>query len=64
MQLEVLRLDDLPPTDPDALRISAMRQAGDAGRLLYAFAVEHGGRRIAAGRLAVVLGLPGAETNR
>ena len=64
VQLDVLRLDDLPRADPDELRVSATRQAGDAARLLYAFMVEHGGRRIAAGRLAVVLGLPGAEEGR
>ncbi len=52
------RLDDLPDANPDALRIVAERQAGDAGRLLYAFSVAHGGREIATGRLAVVLDMP------
>ena len=49
------RLDDLPAAAYDLLRVVAERQAGDAGRLLYAFRVEHAGRAIAAGRLAVVL---------
>ena len=49
------RLDDLPHAEADALRIVAERQAGDAGRLLYAFNVSHGGVEIASGRLAVVL---------
>ena len=49
------RLDDLPEAANDALGIVAKRQAGDAGRLLYAFRVEHGGREVASGRLAVVL---------
>ena len=44
-----------PAAENDALRIVAERQAGDAGRLLYAFRVEHAGREIASGRLAVVL---------
>lgn len=55
VRLGVWRLDDLPGGDGDALRVFAERQAGDAGRLLYAFRIEHGGREIAAGRLAVVL---------
>ena len=38
-----------PTQSPDALRIVAERQAGDAGRLLYAFSVAHGGREIATG---------------
>jgi predicted hotdog family 3-hydroxylacyl-ACP dehydratase len=49
------RLDDLPPAASDVLRVVAERQAGDAGRLLYAFRVEHDGREVASGRLAVVL---------
>ena len=49
------RLDDLPIADPDALRIVAERQAGDASRLLYAFVVTHSGQDVATGRLAVVL---------
>lgn len=49
------RLDELPPAASDLLRVVAERQAGDAGRLLYAFRVEHDGREVASGRLAVVL---------
>jgi len=49
------RLDDLPGAENDALRIVAERQAGDAGRLLYAFRIEHAGREGASGRLAVIL---------
>jgi predicted hotdog family 3-hydroxylacyl-ACP dehydratase len=55
VKLGAWRLDDLPMTANDALRIVAERQAGDGGRLLYAFRVEHDGREIASGRLAVVL---------
>jgi predicted hotdog family 3-hydroxylacyl-ACP dehydratase len=55
VRLDTWRLDDLPPAATDALRIVAERQAGDAARLLYAFRVEHAGREIASGRLAVVL---------
>jgi predicted hotdog family 3-hydroxylacyl-ACP dehydratase len=57
VRLAVLRLDDLPHPNPapDELRIVALRQAGDATRLLYAFTVDHAGRDIASGRLAVVL---------
>ena len=60
VRLATWRLDDLPPAATDALRIVAERQAGDAARLLYAFRIEHAGREIASGRLAVVLdvGLP------
>ena len=60
VRLDTWRLDDLPPAATDALRIVAERQAGDAARLLYAFRIEHAGREIASGRLAVVLdvGLP------
>jgi predicted hotdog family 3-hydroxylacyl-ACP dehydratase len=54
------RLDDLPAAEVDELRIVAERQAGDASRLLYAFRIEHGGREVASGRLAVVLGAGGA----
>jgi predicted hotdog family 3-hydroxylacyl-ACP dehydratase len=55
------RLDDLPAAEIDELRIVAERQAGDASRLLYAFRIEHGGREVASGRLAVVLDAgPGA----
>ncbi|NUZ05458.1 hydroxymyristoyl-ACP dehydratase [Piscinibacter koreensis] len=60
------RLDDLPAgTDaaegaadafpPDALRIEATRQAGDARQILYAFDVTHRGSAVASGRAAVVL---------
>jgi len=55
VRLDAWRLDDLPASEDDALRIVAERQAGDAGRLLYAFRVAHAGREIASGRLAVVL---------
>jgi predicted hotdog family 3-hydroxylacyl-ACP dehydratase len=58
VRLSRWRLDDLAPADPDALHIAAERQAGDGGRLLYAFSVAHGGRVIASGRLAVVLDIP------
>ena len=68
VQLHVLRLDDLPrgasaavadePGEhdvPDELRIEAVRQAGDARQILYAFSVSHAGRPVAEGRAAVVL---------
>jgi predicted hotdog family 3-hydroxylacyl-ACP dehydratase len=55
VRLAAWRLDDLPAAPGDLLRVVAERQAGDAGRLLYAFRVEHDGREIASGRLAVVL---------
>jgi len=57
VQLHVLRLDDLPALDTsaDELRIEATRQAGDARQILYAFTVDHQGRRLAEGRAAVVL---------
>ena len=55
VRLERWRLDDLPSADPDELQVAALRQAGDATRLLYAFTVSHAGRQIASGRLAVVL---------
>ena len=59
VKLHVLRLDDLAMGDDgsaaDALCITATRQAGDAGRILYAFSVSHAGRPIADGRAAVVL---------
>jgi len=58
VQLHVLRLDDLPAADDDALHIEATRQAGDARQILYAFRVSHGGRPIADGRAAVVLNTP------
>lgn len=55
VQFHVLRLDDLPPGDPDALRIEVARQAGDARQILYTFSVHHAGRALAEGRAAVVL---------
>jgi predicted hotdog family 3-hydroxylacyl-ACP dehydratase len=57
VQLQVLRLDDLPvPAEQaDELRIQAMRQAGDAQQILYVFTVHHGDSEIAQGRAAVVL---------
>ena len=55
VRLAAWRLDDLPAAASDLLRVVAERQAGDAGRLLYAFSVAHDGRDIATGRLAVVL---------
>ena len=61
VQLHVLRLDDLPPprsNDDDALRIEAVRQAGDARQILYAFTVHHADRLLAEGRAAVVLNTP------
>jgi predicted hotdog family 3-hydroxylacyl-ACP dehydratase len=59
VQLQVLRLDDLPLIDaPDELRIEATRQSGDARQILYAFHVSHAGRPLAAGRAAVVLNTP------
>jgi predicted hotdog family 3-hydroxylacyl-ACP dehydratase len=58
VRLGAWRLDDLPAAADDALCIVAERQAGDAGRLLYAFRIDHGGREIASGRLAVVLEAP------
>ncbi len=61
VRLAVLRLDDLPAApgmQADELHITARRQAGDAGHLLYEFALVHLGREIASGRLAVVLRAP------
>ena len=55
VRLGAWRIDDLPAAEVDELRIVAERQAGDASRLLYAFRIEHGGREVASGRLAVVL---------
>jgi predicted hotdog family 3-hydroxylacyl-ACP dehydratase len=55
VRLAVWRFDDLPAADPDALLISAERQAADANRILYAFTLAHAGRTLASGRLAVVL---------
>ena len=55
VRLGAWRLDDLPAAESDLLHVVAERQAGDADRLLYAFRVEHAGREVASGRLAVVL---------
>ena len=55
VQLACRRLDDLPGADPDALVVAATRHAADAGRILYAFSVRHGGRELASGRVTVVL---------
>ena len=50
-----------PYLDDEAgpLTVRAERLVEDAGRLLYAFAVEGAGRELVSGRIAVVLG-PGA----
>ena len=58
VQLNVLRLDDLPGAATDELRIEAIRQAGDTRQILYAFSVHHAGRLLAEGRAAVVLNTP------
>lgn len=58
VQLHVLRLDDLPPAQPDELRIEATRLSGDERQILYAFTVSHGARPLAEGRAAVVLNTP------
>ena len=58
VQLHVLRLDDLPAATPDELCIEAVRQAGDARQILYAFTVRHADRLLAEGRAAVVLNTP------
>ena len=60
VQLQVLRLDDLPmpATGADELRIEAARHAGDARQILYGFTVHHAGRLLAQGRAAVVLNTP------
>ena len=55
VQLACRRLDDLPGADPDALVVAATRHAANAGRILYAFSVRHGGRELASGRATVVL---------
>ena len=59
VQLHALRLDNLPlaadDSEPDELRIEAVRQAGDERQILYAFTVSHAGRPVAEGRAAVVL---------
>jgi predicted hotdog family 3-hydroxylacyl-ACP dehydratase len=62
VRLAAWLLDALPvvpaAVGPDELRVIAVRQAGDATRLLYAFTVSHAGSEIAAGRLAVFLRAP------
>ncbi|KNZ32024.1 MAG: hypothetical protein AD742_13975 [Methylibium sp. NZG] len=66
-QLHVMTLHDLPQAgsagpaaaaEPDELRISATRQAGDERQILYAFTAHHGSRLLAEGRAAVVLNTP------
>jgi predicted hotdog family 3-hydroxylacyl-ACP dehydratase len=57
-QLHVLTLHDLPPAEPDELRITATRQAGDQRQILYAFSAQHAGCLLAEGRAAVVLNTP------
>lgn len=57
-QLHVSTLHDLPAAEPDELRISVTRQAGDARQILYAFTVHHADRVLAEGRAAVVLNTP------
>ncbi|MEO6364009.1 MAG: hydroxymyristoyl-ACP dehydratase [Caldimonas sp.] len=52
VRLRVARLDDLAGD----LVVIADRRAADAGRLLYAFSLQHDGCEIATGRIAVVLG--------
>lgn len=61
-QLHVMSLHDLPPAQPDELRIEATRQAGDERQILYAFTVHHTGRMLAEGRAAVVLNTPVVTT--
>ncbi len=58
VQFNVLRLDDLPTAAFDELRIEAVRQAGDARQILYAFTVHHADCLLAVGRAAVVLNTP------
>ncbi len=62
VRFNVLRLDELPVSANigvvDELRIEAIRQAGDARQILYAFAVHHDEQLIAEGRAAVVLNTP------
>ena len=53
-----LNLDQLPPADPDYLRIEAQREAGDERQLRYAFSAHHAGKLLASGRLTVVLNAP------
>jgi predicted hotdog family 3-hydroxylacyl-ACP dehydratase len=58
VRLGAWRLDDLPRGGDDALRVVAERQAGEPAASSTPFAIEHGGREIASGRLAVVLDAP------
>lgn len=51
LQLHRARLDDLA----GELVIDAVRQAGEAAHVLYAFTVSHAGAALVAGRAAVVL---------
>ena len=55
VRLACWRLDDLPVADPDVLVVRAERHAADGERILYGFAVRHGGRELASGRVTVVL---------
>ena len=55
VRLACWRLDDLPPAEPDELRVVAERVAADDARILYAFSLRHAGRELASGRVAVVL---------
>jgi len=55
VRLACWRLDDLPAADPDVLVVRAERHAADGERILYGFAVRHGGRELASGRVTVVL---------
>ena len=54
VRLHRLRLDDLA----GELAIETEHLAGDDRQLLYAFTVQHAGRPVADGRLAVVLDTP------
>jgi predicted hotdog family 3-hydroxylacyl-ACP dehydratase len=51
VSLHVTRLDDLE----GELEVSARRLSGDASMILYAFAIDHRGRRLLDGRAAVML---------
>lgn len=55
--LHVPRLDDLEGD----LEIAAQRLSGDASMVLYAFAVDHRGRRLIEGRAAVMLDAQGVR---
>jgi predicted hotdog family 3-hydroxylacyl-ACP dehydratase len=61
VRLACLRLDDLPIASPDELVVSAERLAADRSRILYAFALSHGGIELASGRVAVILDAALAE---